>query len=246
MKTDRYGISGSTLKIIAAISMVLDHVSRIVLTNGIMTHASYNQISDEQWAILSEASEVLYVLGRIAFPLFCFLIVEGFLHTHDIKKYLRNMLVFAIIAEPIYDFVQTGQLFDLRQQNVMCELLLSLVFLIILEKIQSLSKWKRHIAEIALIVLTALAAEYTKLDGGVFFAAVCAVLLSSCHIVGGGFEFATANVFNPDVAAAVVSLLLINLYNGKRGLKLKYFFYIFYPAHLALLYGVSLIVLNCL
>lgn len=197
--------------------------------------------------------------------LFCFLIVEGFLHTHDIKKYLRNMLVFAIIAEPIYDFVQTGQLFDLRQQNVMCELLLSLVFLIILEKIQSLSKWKRHIAEIALIVLTALAAEYTKLDGGVygillvaafylfhdskakmFFAAVCAVLLSSCHIVGGGFEFATANVFNPDVAAAVVSLLLINLYNGKRGLKLKYFFYVFYPAHLALLYGVSLIVLNCL
>uniref|UniRef100_UPI003FEDC7C8 hypothetical protein n=1 Tax=Collinsella sp. TaxID=1965294 RepID=UPI003FEDC7C8 len=59
MKTDRYGISGSTLKIIAAISMVLDHVSRIVLTNGIMTHASYNQISDEQWAILSEASDVL-------------------------------------------------------------------------------------------------------------------------------------------------------------------------------------------
>ena len=161
MKTDRYGISGSTLKIIAAISMVLDHVSRIVLTNGIMTHASYNQISDEQWAILSEASDVLHVLGRIAFPLFCFLIVEGFLHTHDIKRYLRNMLVFAIIAEPIYDFVQTGQLFDLRQQNVMCELLLCLVFLIILEKIQSLSKWKRYIAETALIVLTALAAEYT-------------------------------------------------------------------------------------
>lgn len=72
MKTDRYGISGSTLKIIAAISMVLDHVSRIVLTNGIMTHASYSQISDEQWAILSEASDVLHVLGRIAFPLFCF------------------------------------------------------------------------------------------------------------------------------------------------------------------------------
>lgn len=86
MKTNRYGISGSTLKIIAAISMVLDHVSRIVLTNGIMTHASYSQISDEQWAILSEASDVLHVLGRIAFPLFCFLIVEGFLHTHDLKK----------------------------------------------------------------------------------------------------------------------------------------------------------------
>lgn len=63
MKTDRYGINGSTLKIIAAISMVLHHVSRIVLTNGIMTHASYSQISDEQWAILSEASDVLHVLA---------------------------------------------------------------------------------------------------------------------------------------------------------------------------------------
>lgn len=113
--------------------------------------------------------------------------------------------------------------------------------------------------------MTALAAEYTKLDGGaygillvaafylfhdskakMFFAAVCAVLFSSCHIIGGGFEFTTANIFNPDVAAAIISLLLINLYSGKRGLKLKYFFYIFYPAHLALLYGVSLIALNCL
>ena len=66
---------------------------------------------------------------------------------------------------------------------------------------------------------------------------------------GGGLATGVstlAKLLNPDVAAAVVSLLLINLYNGKRGLKLKYFFYIFYPAHLALLYGVSLIVLNCL
>ena len=52
--------------------MVLDHVSRIVLTNGIMTHASYNQISDEQWAILSEASDVLHVLAELHFPYFAF------------------------------------------------------------------------------------------------------------------------------------------------------------------------------
>lgn len=72
-----------------------------------MTHASYNQISDDS-GDSKRGFGVLHVLGRIAFPLFCFLIVEGFLHTHDIKRYLRNMLVFAIIAEPIYDFVQTG------------------------------------------------------------------------------------------------------------------------------------------
>ena len=92
MKTNRYGISGSTLKIIAAISMVLDHVSRIVLTNGIMTHASYSQISDEQWTILSEASDVLHVLGRIAFPLFCFLIVEGFLHDRARERGVRRRI----------------------------------------------------------------------------------------------------------------------------------------------------------
>ena len=268
------GISGSTLKMIAIVTMLIDHIgaavlARLLMVNGLGELDQTNADAIMQWLSANGALywtyTIMRMIGRVAFPIFCFLLVEGFLHTHDIKKYLRNMLVFAIIAEPIYDFVQTGQLFDLRQQNVMCELLLSLVFLINLEKIQSLSKWKRHIAEFALIVLIALAAEYTKLDGGVygillvaafylfhdskakmFFAAVCAVLLSSCHIVGGGFEFATANVFNPDVAAAVVSLLLINFYNGKRGLNLKSFFYVFYPAHLALLYGVSLIVLNCL
>ena len=72
MKTNRYGISGSTLKIIAAISMVLDHVSRIVLTNGIMTHASYSQISDEQWAILSELRMCFMFLAELHFPYFAF------------------------------------------------------------------------------------------------------------------------------------------------------------------------------
>ena len=91
-----------------------------------------------------------------------------------------------------------------------------MVFLIVLEKIQSLSKRKRYIAETALIVLTALAAEYTKLDGGVY-----GIMLVAAFYLFHDSKFATANVFNPDVAAAVVSLLLINLYNGKRGLKLK-------------------------
>ncbi len=71
MKTDRYGISGS-IKDNSGHFDGSRSCKQDRLTNGIMTHASYNQISDEQWAILSEASDVLHVLGRIAFPLFCF------------------------------------------------------------------------------------------------------------------------------------------------------------------------------
>lgn len=261
MEKRRCGVSGSTLKIIAVISMAFDHISKIVLTNGIMMHAMTSQISDEQWALLTKASDILHVLGRVAFPLFCYLIVEGFLHTHDLKKYLRNILVFAIISEPIYDYVYTESFFDFQQQNVMFELLLGLLLLSVLKQLQNLSNWKAYTLDAVLIVAAALMAEHVNLDGGVYgillvatfylfrknrnvmlLAAVGAILLSFCHVIGGGFEFTLKNMLDLDVAAAFASLLFIALYNGKRGLKLKYFFYVFYPVHLALLYGISLLI----
>lgn len=80
-------LTGSTLKIIAVVSMLLDHFSKIILEEGIILHAPYSMFTDTQFGILMTASDILQVLGRIAFPVFCFLLVEGFLHTHDLKRY---------------------------------------------------------------------------------------------------------------------------------------------------------------
>ncbi|MEG2848502.1 MAG: TraX family protein [Bacilli bacterium] len=100
-------LSGSSIKIIAIISMVIDHLGQIVLKNGIMLNAPYSAFSDTQFENLSTLVELCHVVGRIAFPLFCFLLVEGFLHTHNMKKYILQLAVFAIISEPIYDIAMS-------------------------------------------------------------------------------------------------------------------------------------------
>ncbi len=82
--------SGSTLKLIAICAMILDHFGQVVLKNGIALKASYSMFTDAQFTYLLDVINVLHMLGRLAFPIFCFLLVEGFIHTHNLKKYLIN------------------------------------------------------------------------------------------------------------------------------------------------------------
>lgn len=88
--------TGSTLKILAVISMLTDHFGQIILKNGLALNAPYSMFTDKQFKLLLSAIEICHILGRIAFPVFCFLVVEGFLHTHSLKKYLLHLGMFAI------------------------------------------------------------------------------------------------------------------------------------------------------
>lgn len=78
-------ISGSTLKILAMIFMVIDHFGQVVLKNGIILNAPYSMFTDEQFDILMSTVNGCHILGRISFPIFCFLLAEGFFHTHSLK-----------------------------------------------------------------------------------------------------------------------------------------------------------------
>ena len=106
-------LSGSWLKLLAIVTMLIDHVAEHIFCG--MPWAFYH--------ILEVGDRVLtpYVLlrgvGRISFPLFAFLIVEGFLHTHDRRKYGRNLLLFALISEIPWNLVHKNLLFW-SQQNV--------------------------------------------------------------------------------------------------------------------------------
>mgnify|MGYP000494316203 CR=1 FL=1 len=70
-------ISGSTLKILAMIFMVIDHLGQVVLKNGIILNAPYSMFTDEQFDILMSAVNICHILGRIAFPIFCFFVSRG-------------------------------------------------------------------------------------------------------------------------------------------------------------------------
>ena len=106
------GISGSTLKIIAMITMLIDHIGaavcmRMMLAEGFGDLNGAAEETIKAWvtvhADLYSTYYMFRMIGRIAFPIFCFLLVEGFKHTKDAKKYAIRLFAFALISEIPFD-----------------------------------------------------------------------------------------------------------------------------------------------
>ena len=104
------GLSGSTLKLIAIVSMLIDHVAAAVIVRVL-----YAGHWTEQ---LYQIYRVMRSVGRIAFPIFCFFLVEGFEHTRDRKKYALRLFLFALISEIPFDLAFSAEILEVQYQNV--------------------------------------------------------------------------------------------------------------------------------
>ena len=238
--------TGSTLKILAIVSMLIDHIGQVILKNGIMLHAPYSAFTDKEFSVIITLSELFHIIGRVAFPIFCFLLVEGFLHTRNLKKYMWNLGVFAVISEPVYDLAFKGRLISIEAQNVLFTLLLGLIILVIIRK------YHNHILPMFVVTLVgAILADKYMLDGK-YYGIILIVAFYFFHdkkllkyiivifiMFVCGLDFALKRLLDPYFLTSVFSLIPIILYNGKRGIKMKYFFYAFYPVHLLLLFIVT-------
>lgn len=101
----KFGVSGFSLKIIACIAMLIDHIGAVVVLVGV---GSKNLASLGPNIMLYYYSRMI---GRIAFPIFAFLVVEGFVHTRDIKKYALRMLIFSLISQIPYNLAFGNRIF---------------------------------------------------------------------------------------------------------------------------------------
>lgn len=101
-------LSGTTLKWIAVISMLIDHTAEVLINHNAA-------LTDPIWA---QIYVLMRGIGRIAFPIYAFLLVEGFLHTRDVKKYLARMLTFAVVSEIPFDLAVFHTPFYWGYQNV--------------------------------------------------------------------------------------------------------------------------------
>ena len=218
-------LSGSALKCIALFTMIVDHVGLHLLRNsGIV-------LLDTGMGTLTLFT-LMRKVGRLAFPIYCFLLVEGFLHTHNRKKYGLNLLVFALISEIPWDLEHTGNL-QYPVQNVFFTLFLGYAGLCCIEELKD-RPWEQLISLIAVtLVAMNLKADYGL--GGFAFILVMYLLreekilqavVGTC-IESGGW-------------AAGLAFIPINLYNGKRGFirgkVMKYAFYAAYPVHIMIIY----------
>ena len=227
--TKKYQIlDGTALKIIAMISMVLDHVGDMFFP-GVM------------W---------LRMVGRLSMPVFSFCIAEGFAHTRDRKKYLCRMGIFALISEIPFDLAFEGKV-GFAHQNIMLTFFLSIAALMLFDRIRGGKEADRVcVGRTALGVLAVAAVAGVSLllraDYTVF--AVVAVflfyVLRRYHPLlrsGVGVAFLALTRTVGYYCATGLSVIPLALYNGKRGRGLKWLFYGFYPGHLLLLAAIKAI-----
>ena len=231
-------INNNTLKIIAMILMLLDHL----------------------WGTIIPGNQWMTLIGRMAFPIFAFLIVEGFFHTSDLKKYMKRLFIFGLISEIPFNLIYTGSIIFPFHQNVMFTLLLGLLIINEIDKIKNNKEIKKKIIPILKIFLFLLISIIGFVDYGVtgvltivvfylfrgFKLAWIGQLISLIllYIVFFEGQSVILNIFNyeyflPLQSIGVLSLIFIWLYNGEKGKNnklIKYLFYSFYPVHMLVIY----------
>ena len=173
-------------------------------------------------------------IGRLAFPIFCFLIAEGIAHTRDIRKYGLRLLVFAVVSELPYNMLITHEWFYLGKQNIFFTLLLGVLLVYVYERIDD--AWQKWLC----MVLVLVAAVLLRVDYGVSGV----VLIFVMHLFRDRAGAVTVLSFPLlGKVSAMLGLVPIFMYNGQRGFvtsrAAKYAFYLFYPLHMLALCGIS-------
>lgn len=217
-------------------------------------------LSDHIWATYMSFGDWMTYIGRLAFPIFAFFIAEGFCRTSDVKKYALRLLGFGIISELPFNLFYSSRAFNPYHQNVMFTLLLGLLAIIVIDRLKKDRSGKNIALSALWILLIAVASVIGFVDYGflgvltvvmfyVFrdfpFAWVLQLVGMVCinivffegqvipfELFGKAFEI-------PIQGFAVLALIPIWLYGGKRGKKnkaLQYGFYAFYPVHMLILY----------
>lgn len=211
-------LSNSSLKTIAAITMLIDHIGLVIIPYIPSMSPYYHTFRD---------------IGRIAFPIFCFLMIEGFCHTSNRKKYGISLFLFALLSEIPFDLAIAANDSVLLYQNVMFTLLIGCLMIWGIEYFYGRLWLQFLITALALGLSNLIRSDYSW--KGI-------VLILILYV----FRY---DKFSRTVAGsisllwewkAIFAFIPINLYNGKRGwIKgplAKYAFYLFYPAHLLILF----------
>lgn len=225
------GISGSTLKIIAMVIMVIDHVGLALWYR--LPNLGYAMPDVMNYEVWNTVYNCMRTIGRTAFPIFCFLLVEGFFHTSSRLRYALRLFLFALLSQFPYHYAFLGLS---TRWNVFFSLLIGLLTIWGMEE-TGLRLTNRFVAwGVKIILLFAGGGIALLLNtdydwNGVLLIVIFYLLYNKrlLSLIAGYLSFIW-EVF------CLPAFFLIWFYNGKRGLRLKYAFYFIYPLHLALLY----------
>ena len=216
------------LKIIAMITMVVDH---------------------SRYIVPELDNDITKVIGRISFVLFAFILSEGIWHTKDRKKYLKRLTLFAIVSQiPFMLFRTTVGEFVLL--NVLFTFAIPMVGIILIDK------YKSKKMKIAIGLICILMGLIVPVDYGVYGVALVLAFyylrktkwfdvsflgINALYYLNAYLQIENFKVLIPYIIGVLIGYVILKLYNGKLGKKIK-FLYWFYPVHMLVIYFVYLIV----
>ena len=216
-------LSGSALKLIAMVAMVIDHVAYIFLYQKPEYSSSY---------------ELMRMVGRISFPVFAFLIVEGYFHTRNFGQYAKRLLVFAIFTEIPWQLLNHD-----GSHNVLFTLLAGLFVLYLVEH------WKGKSTDIiSLVIATGAILSYfhTDYDWRGLLLIVLFYLFWEQPVFQAILGIPIMSFYG--LAGTLLAFLTLNTYNGCRGFIHgqfgQYLIYLFYPGHLMVLWIIKAYIIN--
>ncbi len=246
-------LNGNALKVIATITMLIDHMGAVLIENGILGGPdNFDFAAIEASAQLTrwwELDMVLRGIGRVAFPIYCFLLVEGFLHTSDVRRYWLRLLAFCFLSEIPFDLAVFHRAVYWQYQNVFFTLLLGLTALWMVKRLEddflaggrvwdSGARMVWGLKTAGAIAVCCGAAWLLKTDYDII--GVCLIVMFYMARENRQMRLVMVAMMFLWEPAAIFAWLPIALYDGTRGSgRWKYWFYGFYPAHLLVLWGLA-------
>jgi len=209
------------LKIIAIIAMLIDHIGTVFIEYPIVIP--------------------FRIIGRITAPVMAFFIVEGYHYTKDVNKYIKRLFIFALISQVPFMLLFGNKL------NV---LFTYLIAIIILEFFYKIEDKFISISFISILLTLSLLTDWGII--GVLFVLIFHIfrenkirklLCFSLIVISNSIYLCiSSSLINIISLASLFAIIFILLYNNKRGKKLKYFFYAFYPIHMLILFLIKYLI----
>lgn len=252
-------LRSDTIKIIAMVAMLFDHIGYVILEKY------YLSVPDMELAMrVFKVNSWVRGIGRIAFPLFCYMTVMGLVFTKSKWKYVKNLAIFTVVSEIPFNLATSGHVWDYKDQNVGFTLLLSSLCMVIIDMVQEkfeLSRISAIIFNTGMVTLFSIIAELIKSDyggKGVIIIATMYLLRENREnmIKWGAVAFIASMVFimylrylnvpqlitycNFEIIGIFAyPIMFMDTLKRKGGKALKWIGYSFYPVHQLVLFAIA-------
>ncbi len=234
------GLNRNMVRTWGLLFLTLGIMGRSLLQNGVlgMGQLSGNQLmelmnSSDEMMIYATIALIMQVLETCAVPIFCFLLVDGFKHTSDFKKYIIRVTGVALLSEIPYNLAVGGKFFDLSSRNPAFGLILGLIILYFYKRYEEKSRQNTMIkgmVTMAAIVWTAM----LQIDMGICIVFIVAIVWRFRHNtlyqnLSGATASMVCSLVSPFFMAAPMGFLVVHFYNGEKGAESRVINYLAYP-----------------